>query len=354
MEKAARLMISIIAVLIFLAAGHVSAENIKIGYDLPLTGDSAFIGAGVRDATIMGKEAMGKTKHNYELIYEDGKYDPKLDATVGNKFVSMDKVDIMVSIGGGSGGVLAPLADQYGLIHFAMTSMPSVTEGDLNFAHWTPTDSLCSLLSEEIKKRGFKRPAVFINIDLNDLVPIYDDLKNRVNFVAKGDIRKGQTEFRTEIAKIKQANPDIIVILAKLPEMDILIKQIKEQGLENVKLTSTEILELAKERPLLEGEFYVGSATPTAKFREEFKARYGRDLTIGSSQAYDVIQLIITATEKVNGKPTPKLIAAELMKIKDFPGVLGKLNFRADGRVLSNPNVRMFKDGKVVITEQSN
>ncbi len=348
MKRAAKLMFAIMAVLIFLATGHVYAENIKIGFSLPLTGDFAFMGHGVRDATILGKESMGKTKNTYEFIFEDCKYDSKIDATIGNKFVSMDKVDIIVSLGGGSGGVLAPLADQNGIIHFAITSTPTVTEGDLNFAHWTPVPSMNDALVGEIKKRGFKRLAVFTNIDLNDVMAIHNDLKTKLDYVDVEEVHKGQQDYRMQIAKMKQADPDLIVLLTKLPDIDILLKQLREQGMDKVRLTTIEFFEMAKEKSLIEGEFYVSSATPTSKFAEEFKARTGMEPTIGSPHAYDVIRMIITAAENVKGKPTPKAIAAEINKLKNFPGVLGPLTMREDGRVLSNPNVKMIKDGKVV------
>ncbi len=350
MKRAAKLMIGVIALLIFLAAGHVFAENVKIGVDIPLTGDYAFIGNGGRDAILMGKDQMGKTKHNYELIFEDGKYDTKMDATVGNKFVSADKVDIIISIGGGAAGVLAPIADQNGVIHFAITSLPASTIGDLNFAHWTPVEMMTTGMVEQIKKRGFKRPAIVVNVDLTNIAPLYQDIITRMKFIETVEMHKGQTDFRTDITKLKQANPDIIVLFTMIPELDILIKQIKEMGLD-ARLTALEHFEMSKERTLIEGEFYLSAADPTKDFSGEFKRRYGRDYAIASPHAYDVIRMVITAAENVKGKPTAKSIAAELNKLKNFPGALGPLTVREDGRVLSNPAVKMIKNGQIVVLE---
>jgi len=50
----------------------------------------------------------------------------------------------------------------------------------------------------------------------------------------------------------------------------------------------------------------------------------------------------------MNKSITRRAIADEIKKLKKFPGVLGELNLRADGRVLSNPNVKMIKNGSVV------
>jgi branched-chain amino acid transport system substrate-binding protein len=326
--------------------------TIKIGFSIPLTGNIAFIGEGMRDAAILGKEDMGKTKHNYELLFEDDKLDPKIDATIGNKYISVDKVDVMVSAGGGSGGVLSKLADQNGIIHFAVTVEPTTTIGDLNYAHWTSNEEQNTMLAQQIAKRGFKRPAAFLNVSLNDYVSIHTDLKTRVNLVATGEVQNGQTDFRTEIAKVKETNPDIIILVLRTPELDILTKQIKEMGLK-VPLTTIEAFAVSKEKELYEGEFFVGGAEPAHGFVEAFKKKYGRDQTIGAPNAYDIVKMIMTSAEKVktSGKPTPAQIAAELNKIKDFDGALGKLYMKPDGRVWSPPTVQMIKDGKVIHIE---
>ncbi len=360
MRETVKIIIGILVAVIVMSAGHVfsmsgkprAKQTIKIGFSIPLTGDIGFIGEGMRDAALLAKEEMGETKHNYELLFEDDKLDPKIDATVGNKFISIDKVDVIVSAGGGSGGVLSKLADQNGIIHFAVTVEPTVTEGDKNFAHWTSNPDQNSVMADQIKKRGFRRPAAFLNVSLNDYVSIYNDLKTRVDFVTMEEVQNGQKDFRTAIAKVKQARPDIIAVILRTPELEILTKQIKELGL-NVPLTAIESFAVSKEKELYEGEFFVGGAEPSHGFVEEFRKKYGRDQTIGAPNAYDIVKLVITAAENVksSSKPTPGQISASLKKIKNFNGALGVLHVKSNGRVFSKPTVQMIKDGKVIHIE---
>ncbi len=84
---------------------------------------------------------------------------------------------------------------------------------------------------------------------------IGDDLKTRVDFAGTQEVQSGQKDFRTEIARIKQARPDIIVLILRPPELEILTKQIKELGL-NVPLTAIESLAVSKEMELLERRRY--------------------------------------------------------------------------------------------------
>ncbi len=357
MKRIVKLFVAVCSAVMFVAVGSSFAMSgtpkekaiIKIGFSIPLTGDIAFIGEGMRNAALLAKEEMGETKHNYELLFEDDKLDPKIDATIGNKFISIDKVDVMVSAGGGSGGVLSKLADQNGIIHFAVTVEPTVTDGDNNFAHWTSNEEQNSILAAQIKKRGFKKPAAFVNVSLNDYMSIYNDMKTRVDFVATGEVQKGQQDFRTEIAKVKGANPDLIALFLRTPELDVLTKQIKELGLK-VPLTAIESFAVSKEKELYEGEFFVGGAEPAHAFVDAFKKKYGKDQTIGAPNAYDIVKMVITATEntKASSKPTPKQISTELYKIKGFNGALGTLHVQPNGRVWSAATVQMIKNGKVV------
>ncbi|NOZ69508.1 MAG: ABC transporter substrate-binding protein [Deferribacteres bacterium] len=360
MRQAVRIFAGMVAAAVIMSAGYVFSMSgkpevkptVKIGFSIPLTGDIGFIGEGMRDAAILAKEEMGETKYNYELLFEDDKLDPKIDATVGNKFISIDKVDVIVSAGGGSGGVLSRLADQHGIIHFAVTTEPSVTKGENNFAHWTSLPEQNSVMAEQIRKRGYTRPAAFVNVSLNDYVSIYNDLKTRVDFVGTQEVQSGQKDFRTEIARIKQARPDIIVLILRTPELEILTKQIKELGLD-VPLTAIESFAVSKEPELFEGEFFVGGAEPSHGFIEAFRKRFGKDQTIGAANAYDIVKLVITAAENVksSSRPTPDQISAELKKIRNFKGALGTLYVKPNGRVYSRPTVQMIKNGKVVHIE---
>jgi len=355
MSKTARVILYVFVVIMIMTAGQsvsissTEKDTVKIGFSIPLTGDIAFIGEGMRDAAILAKEEMGNTKHSYELLFEDDKLDPKIDATVGNKFISIDKVDVIVSAGGGSGGVLSKMADQNGIIHFAVTVEPTVTDGENNFAHWTSNPDQNTVMANLLKKKGYKRPAAFLNVSLNDYVSIYNDLKTRVDFVTMEEVQNGQNDFRTAIAKIKQSRPDVIAIVMRNPEMDILTKQIKELGI-NVPLTCLESFATSKEPELYEGEVFVGGAAPSHNFVDSFRKRFGRDQTIGAANAYDIVKLIITAAEnaKTSSKPTPDQVSASLKQIKDFDGALGTLRVKPNGRVYSKPTVQMIKNGKVI------
>lgn len=93
-------------------------EPIKIGVILPLTGDAAFIGEAARNAAILAKESFGKTRKNYELVFEDDQGDSKKTIFAFRKLVDVDKIRAVGTGFAGPGNAVAPLAEKEQIIHF--------------------------------------------------------------------------------------------------------------------------------------------------------------------------------------------------------------------------------------------
>ena len=112
-------------------------EAIKIGAIAPLSGSVAFMGEGLRDAILMAKDDLGKTKHKYEIIFEDGQLNPKDFATAANKLINIDKVNAIIDITA-AGNAVSPIAEQNKVIHFGIANDQNIAKGDYNFLHTVP------------------------------------------------------------------------------------------------------------------------------------------------------------------------------------------------------------------------
>ena len=171
-----------------------------------------------------------------------------------------------------------------------------------------------------------------------------------IQLVSEQIFNTGDTDFRTIISKAKSSNPSILIIEGFSPEIDILAKQLKEAKI-SMPITTINAFELSKQKDLFEGYWYVYTADPTVEFAKHFQDVYNnREITMGVSNAYDAVNLIVTAAEKSTSqtKPSTSFIVDELMKVKDFKGALGSLTIDKDGIVISLPVVRIIKNGKPV------
>ncbi|HDH10846.1 MAG TPA: ABC transporter substrate-binding protein [Nitrospirae bacterium] len=327
-------------------------ETVKIGMVLPLTGGIAFIGVGMRNAAILAKEHLGDTKYNYEILFEDDQYNPKLTASAANKFINVDKVDAIVSCEASPGQVVSALARKNEIIHFGLTAVSSVAEGDNNFVHWTPAKEQARVLVKELKKQGIKTMGIFRSVSLQDWTAYVDAVRELskdagIKIVTEHSFQDSQKDFRSMIAKAKQTNPDIYFLVVPTPAIELLVKQIREAGIKTP-LTSIESFEVTETPELFEGYYYVSSSEPTSGFRSAYEAKFNESPPICSANSYDMINLIVTAIESIDSpaKPTTTEISRALKNIRNFPGALGPLSVGDDGIVISSAQLKTIKDGK--------
>jgi len=347
------MVVTLITIGYFLLKGSsdFSVEPIKIGVIAPMTGNTAFLGEGIRDAILLAKENLNGTKYKYEVIFEDDQLDSKLTASAVNKLISVDKVDVIITFGSGPGNVVAPIAEQRGVVHFGIASDPNVAKGNYNFIHWTPPSEENKVFVAELQRRGINKLGVFES-NQQGAAAVIADLRERlkgtdIEIVTDQLFNVGEKDFRSIITKAKNSGAEIYLLMAFSPELEVLAKQIKEAGVDTP-LTSIEGFELTEQVDLFEGEWYVNAADATGDFISKFSAKTGKSPTLGVANSYDIFNLVVATIEKIKGsvKPLSEEIAQEITRVKNFDGALGNLSVNEDGLVISKAAVRMIKDGE--------
>jgi branched-chain amino acid transport system substrate-binding protein len=230
----------------------------------------------------------------------------------------------------------------------------NVANGDYNFIHWTTPDEETRVWAKEAMVRGVKKVSV-ICLNQQGEIAIAESLKkelekNGVEMVSYELFNAGDKDFKTIIMKAKKADPDMYMLLALSPEMELIAKQIRELGIET-QMSSIEAFELTEQRDLFEGEWYVNAADPSQEFADNYEAKYGKAYAIGAPNSYDIFNLIVEGFETAgDGKTVPSsdAVVDALMGIKGFDGALGKLDIGAKGLVWSEASVRKIVDGKPV------
>ncbi|MFA6432225.1 MAG: ABC transporter substrate-binding protein [Candidatus Paceibacterota bacterium] len=331
-------------------------EIVKIGVIAPLTGNVAFLGEGIRNAALMAAQELAARpdgRLRYEVIVEDDSFDVKKTASAANKLINIDHVSAIVTIASSAGNVVNPIAEQAKVVHFGIASDPNVAKGDYNFIHWTPPYEETKVFVPELVKRGYSKVAIF-GAKIQGVTAVIDSFKKdigstNVKVVSEQIFDFGTTDFRTLIAKAKAANPDIYMLEAFSPEMEILVKQMRDAGI-TTPITSIESFEQSDHPEVYEGLWYVNAADATGTFNDSYTGLYDKSPSLGAGNAYDVIHLIAIAAEKASsGSPlSSQGLIRELHTIKDVQGALGNLSIDSDGFVASKAVVRMIKDGKPV------
>ena len=126
------------------------------------------------------------------------------------------------------------------------------------------------------------------------------------------------------------------------PELEILAKQIKEASIK-IPLTSIEVFDTTSAPELFKGYWYATVSDFTDKFATDFKNKYSTGPALATGNIYDIISLIITASENTHSSPSSENISAELLKIKDFTGAMGNLSINSSGAVISKAAIKIVK-----------
>ncbi len=335
-------------------------RTIKIGVIAPLTGNVAFLGEGVRNAVRMAEvelNAQPGNKWRYEVIVEDDSFDVAKTVSAANKLISIDHVSALVTLASAAGNAVNPIAEKDHIIHFGIASDPHVADGYYNFIHWTPPYEETKVFVPELVKRGYHRIAMFGAKNQGILAAI-DSFEHDIQGTDVQEIDQeifdfGTKDFRTMIAKAESKEPDIYVIFSFSPELEIITKQLRDLGIKTP-ITSIESFEQSDHQDLYEGLWYVNAADTTNAFNDAYYSEFGKNPSMGSGNANDIVHLIADAAEKVdsNSVPTSEQITQKLYTLKGIQGALGTLSIDGNGLVDSKAVMRMIKGGKAVTVEQ--
>lgn len=340
-------------------------QPIKIGLAAPLTfepilGESSLLGAEVAVDEINTKGGIdGRV---ILLIAEDTQCNGKMAANAGQKLVNVDKVNvIMGTVCSAATLAIAPIAEENKVVLVSIASSnPSITDaGDYIFRVW-PSDSLQGVVMAEYlyNERGFRRIAtIYQNSDYNVgltnvLTERFKELGGEV--VADEVYSPEAKDFKTELTKIKAAKPDAIYVVPYSKEGAILIKQIKELGLdadvfgpEIINEKMVEDSEGAAEGIVFTTPQFDEEAENTKQFIQKYEAMHGKEspYAVVSANAYDAI-MIISEAIKANGE-SAEGIRDYLYTIEDYPGVAGKLTIDENGDALKEYKFQIVEDGKI-------
>lgn len=353
-----------IVVIILVVLGIVAITNsnstptnkatVKIGITLPLTGNIAFLGEPSKKAAELALKDAGATKYNYELVFEDSQFSPKMAATAASKLINVDKVLAIINFGSGTGQAISPITESSKVTHFSLASDPTVAKGDYNYIHWTPPFKEGDLLAKELIRRGYKKVSI-IGTNHAGTMAVTDAVEaslkdSTVEIVSRDITNVGDKDFRTIINNINKIKPDIIVLEMFSPEIEIAARQMKELGLK-IPVTSVEALEWSDDPSLFEGDWFISDAL-TPGFVARYKMAYSTDPKPGASYVYDLVTFLIKVQENektpIKAKDLSKIIS-DLGEYKS--NVFGDIKIDKDGFFVTEASVKIIKDGKAEVVK---
>ena len=348
------------------------ADPIHIALSAPLTGNFAEYGQNFQKAIDLAVEwinaAGGVKGRPLVIVAGDSKADPKDAAALAQKFTSDSR--IVAEIGDfSSTACLAaqPIYDRAGMVQLSPTaSHPNFAPGSV----WsfgivgTQAGEGPFMARYAVQKLGKKRIAV-LHIN-NDWGIVSKDLFVKAAKEMGAEIIAVEAYFETDkdftavLTKLRGVKPELLYLPSFYNEAALMLKQRDKLGWTDVavmapgSLYSPKLLELG-------GASVNGLYTSTAffpkdprpevqKFVKGFEAKYKSAPNLFAAVAYDAVNLLAEVIGRVG--TDRKAIRDELAKVRDYPGVTGKITFTERRDVVKDYRHLVVRNVEFVLFDQ--
>lgn len=325
-------------------------EKIRIGVITSITGEKALVGEYAKYAIDMAVEdvnaAGGVLGRQVEVVYEDD-----LGTDVGavnalNKLATDDK--IVAIVGPYYGTMILALDGEIRKAEIPVLSATSLTTvGDFGnpwlFQARTHDGHVPGALVEYVVGALGDKVSIIYGTDasgVGQMEAAVSKLKDLgLEAVSVDAYNTGDKDFTAQILHVQAAKPDVIVAFGLQVEAGLIMKQLRDMGVETpiaglASYASKIAIDLAKEASngVLSLTDFIPD-TPRAEgkvFAEAYKTKYNLDSDFTAAVEYDKFQLIMKAIE-IADSTEREAIRDAMFDIQGYKGVANVYSFNEKG-----------------------
>lgn len=320
-----------------------------VGVINPTTGPFAAYGGPVRDGILLAVDevnaAGGISGRKLELTMEDDSGDPKQSVNAFTKLATVSKVSVVIGpLSSGASMATAPLAEQYKVVQISTLAgtIDLTKAGDFVFRIY-PSSEVGSryIAKQAVERFEAKRIAILYPNNAFGVASrkfTTEAVKaSGAEVVADETFKDGDRDFRTQLTKISEAKPDVILCSAYYEEGAQILVQAKQLGI-NVPVLGEDgwfgpIAAIA--RDALPNLYFANVAfgpeytdnLEMQHFIAAFEKRYGYKPNSFAAAGYAAVQLVCHAT--TGGTDSVKI--KEALYKTDLPTAFGQLRYDTNG-----------------------
>ena len=302
---------TLLAAALAFAGATLAHADITVGVSLPLTGPTSALGIPSKNSVLLWPTTISGQKLKVVLL--DDATDPTLGVKNARRFITEDKVDVIV--GSAATPIAAAMADvategKTVQLMLAPVVLPE-GRGGWSFRMAQSTGVMAIPIVEQWKKLGVKTYGVLGYADaygeawLKDIVPLAE--KAGIKLVATERFARTDTSVTGQALKLVSANPDAILIIASGSGAAMPAKGLVERGYAKGKMYQTHgaaTMDLIR----------VGGADVEGSFVSSGPAVVAEKLPDGNASKAIGVHFV-TEYEKVYGKGTANQFAAHVSDV---------------------------------------
>jgi branched-chain amino acid transport system substrate-binding protein len=340
------------------------AQTIKVGFNIPLTGDIPKVGESSKFAAEMYKDEVnraggvkvGDKTYKLEFIYEDNESKAESATPAALKLITQDQV--LAMIGPQASKQAIPAGEVANANKTPMISPwstnPKTTEGRPYVFRACFLDPFqgpvaAKFVTEEF---GAKKAAVLYDIASDypkGLAEYFKEAFEKIHgpgsVVAFETFTTKDKDFSAQLTKIVNSGADVLFTPQYYDEVPLIVKQAKELGWKKPIMGSdswgsAELMKLCGDA--CNGQFFsthyaaAGAKGETKEFIDKYNAKHGYVPDDVAALTWDAIGLLLTAVQNTGGLSGDMVkdrdaVREQLAKIKNFEGITGKMTFASHG-----------------------
>ncbi len=170
----------------------------------------------------------------------------------------------------------------------------------------------------------------------------------------------GETDFKIQLERMKETSPDAILIWGNAKETALILKQLRSLEMNQPVYTSdravsSEFLNFAgnlAENIVTTCQYNPDADDPKLKaFEAKYLKRFGQDADVFAAHAYDGMNILIKAIEKVGlNRALIRDVLTDLKTFQGYQGVTGPVVFDATWNNIRNIYMAEVRNGKFVFS----
>ena len=368
-----------------LAAPAWAADTIKIGFNIPLTGDIPKVGESSKYAAEMLREdingkgglKVGDKAYKLEFIYEDNESKAESAVTTALKLIEQDEV--LAIVGPNSSKQAVPAGQVCDDNETPMISPWSTNPDTTKDRPWVFRaaflDPFQGPVAVDFATKTFQAKTAAVIYDLSN------DYSKGLAEIFKADFEKKHgagsvvafeshgtkdQDFSAQLTKIIAAKPDFIFVPDNYNQVALIVKQAHNLGwtgpfMGSDAWGSAELMELCGDD--CKGHYFsthyaaAGATGATKEFIERYQAKYGYTPDDVAALTWDATQIVLQAIQDTGGltgdlDKDRKAVRDAMAGIKEFDGITGKMRFDEQGDPIKCAVVvRISDQGEFVFTE---
>ncbi len=351
------------------AAAGGAAKTVKLGAAFSLTGAAAQYGATQKNGAQLAVEEINASGYvpgvKIDLTVDDDASTKDQAITVFQNFITQDKVAAILGPTLSNSALASdPVAQQAKVPVLGVSNTGTgITEiGDFIFRDsLAEADVVPQTVAKSSQKLGYKSVAVLYANDDAFSKAGYDAFKGAldkqgIKIVDTETFSTSDKDFSAQLAKVKDAKPDAIVVSALLDPAVGVTTQARKLGMTQPIIGGNGFNSpafitgagAAAEGVIVGAAWNSASTNPLSqKFIAAYKAKYNSDPDQFAAQAYTGVYILAQAM-KIAGSSERQAIRDALPKVKDFDTVLGTFNFTDKRDASHDAVIQVVQSGKFV------